>query len=201
MIVDQTYVNNLRTNVNNELKAASLFYSINSNNGIDRPNISKDIQRLFSIYTILENYNVTHTYFSEDFILKINREYKNHCGTSGSYTAKNASSTSSSQIKAVSSAIPERAYEYTSSSTVSIDNGVTNITLPETPLLKVNVFIQGWNMSVGNGIKTKDVYFSADSGVTAKQLNNLTKDDVLYYNAVIIGTNLLSGDNVRLEII
>lgn len=58
----------------------------------------------------------------------------------------------------------------------------------------VIVFVNGIAVTVGDGVKTKDCYFSADSGSTAKTLANIGSGDRLYWNGSIAGYQLATTD-------
>lgn len=63
----------------------------------------------------------------------------------------------------------------------------------------INVFINGININVGNGIKTRDCYFSSDGGATAKNFSNLQIGDLLYYNKTISGYKLDNVDKINFD--
>lgn len=52
---------------------------------------------------------------------------------------------------------------------------------------------KGYNPSLGDGVKTKDCYFSGDSGATAKTFANVVAGDLLYWNGSIAGAQLAAG--------
>lgn len=58
------------------------------------------------------------------------------------------------------------------------------------------VIVNGLQYVVGNGVKTKDCYFSADLGSTAKATNALASGDKLYWNGSIAGFQLDASDVV-----
>lgn len=60
----------------------------------------------------------------------------------------------------------------------------------------VLVLVNGVGVEVGDGVKTKDSYFSSDSGVTAKTLANIASGDRLYWNGSIAGYQLATTDKV-----
>lgn len=82
------------------------------------------------------------------------------------------------------------------------DNATTGLTLTQKPIAdtRIDVFINGENINVGDGIKTADCYFSSDSGTTAKALVDILNGDTLYYNGVIchIG-NLDTNDRIDIN--
>lgn len=60
----------------------------------------------------------------------------------------------------------------------------------------VDVEINGDSPEIGNGIKTKDCYFSADNGATAKSFNAIVAGDKLHWNGSIAGYQLATTDKV-----
>ena len=56
--------------------------------------------------------------------------------------------------------------------------------------------INGVQYTVGNGVKSKDSYFSGDSGTTARATNALQSGDKLFWNGSIAGFQLASDDTV-----
>lgn len=95
----------------------------------------------------------------------------------------------------------ERQYIRNVSSNLSTDNAATGILVPETPSLSIRVKVSGFVLTIGNGIKTKDIYFSGDGGTTARLLSNVQEGDEMYYNALIAGATLTSSHEVETLII
>ena len=65
----------------------------------------------------------------------------------------------------------------------------------------VAVMINGLQYVVGNGVKTKDCFFSADLGSTAKALNALASGDKLYWNGSVAGFQLDTSDIIDFNFI
>jgi hypothetical protein len=63
----------------------------------------------------------------------------------------------------------------------------------------VNVDINGLRVSVGDGVRTKDCYFSNDSGATARAISAITAGDALYWVQSVAGYNLAASDKVDLD--
>ena len=76
----------------------------------------------------------------------------------------------------------------------------TGITLEYTPFANstVQVFINGIAVTESYGEFSGDCYFSADGGVTAKNVADLSAGDVLYWNANVAGYNIGEGDMMDL---
>lgn len=81
------------------------------------------------------------------------------------------------------------------------DESPTDILLAATPPSDgyVIVLVNGLGVSVGDGVKTKDCYFSADAGVTAKSIASLSVGDELIWNGAIAGFDLSGADRVDLN--
>jgi len=60
----------------------------------------------------------------------------------------------------------------------------------------VTVLVNGAQQVLGDGVKTKDCYFSADGGVTAKAIASIVATDVLYWNGSIAGFQLATTDTL-----
>jgi len=72
----------------------------------------------------------------------------------------------------------------------------TGITLEYTPFSDstVQVYINGVAVTESYGDKTGDVYFSADGGLTAREVADLVAGDELYWNASNAGYEIGLGD-------
>ena len=80
--------------------------------------------------------------------------------------------------------------------TSSDEEKATNTTVATTPQGDgyVKVEVNGAGQTVGDGAKTKDCYFSADSGTTAKSIANIAAGDELFWNGSIAGFELATTD-------
>ena len=80
------------------------------------------------------------------------------------------------------------------------DNETTSLALTNTPFNggAVIVLVNGWKARLGDGVLTRDCYFSADGGTSAKAFSALVATDVLYWNGVIAGFDLEASDRVDL---
>jgi len=74
----------------------------------------------------------------------------------------------------------------------------TTLTITNTPVNNgyVKVEINGVGYSLGDGVKTKDGYFSSDGGTTAKNIASISAGDVYYWNGTISGFDLDADDRV-----
>lgn len=88
--------------------------------------------------------------------------------------------------------------EMTASVTASDGDVACATTLVAAPARSgyIGVFINGVPVTVGNAVKTKSCYFSADGGTTAKGFTNLAAGDTLYWNGSIAGYQLAITDRI-----
>jgi hypothetical protein len=77
----------------------------------------------------------------------------------------------------------------------------TGITMDYTPYRdgSINVVVNGVSVNEGDGVKTAEVYFSNDGGVTARSIANIEEGDELYWNATIAGFELTVEDSIDIE--
>jgi hypothetical protein len=77
----------------------------------------------------------------------------------------------------------------------------TGVTIEYTPFLDsmVHVKINGIEVNLGNGARTKDCYFSNDGGLTAKSIKNIAAGDELFWNGGIAGYELDPSDDIDFE--
>ena len=62
----------------------------------------------------------------------------------------------------------------------------------------IDVEINGISISLGDGTKNLDGYFSADGGTTSRTFEDIRVGDELIFNAVIAGYELTDEDRVSL---
>lgn len=63
----------------------------------------------------------------------------------------------------------------------------------------VRVFVNGLGASVGDGVKTKDCYFSSDNGATAKAIANIALNDTCHWNGSVAGWQLAATDRIDFD--
>jgi hypothetical protein len=61
------------------------------------------------------------------------------------------------------------------------------------------ILINGVRYELGNGVRTKDCYFSADSGANAVAQGSLVAGNTLYWNGTIAGFDLDTNDEIDME--
>ena len=82
--------------------------------------------------------------------------------------------------------------------TTTAANQTTGITLGESPAIGqiFGVYLNGTLREVGDGVKTKDFYFSRDGGTTALTLRRIRKGDTLYWTKYrLTSTNLANASD------
>ncbi len=60
----------------------------------------------------------------------------------------------------------------------------------------VEVTVNGIMVILGDGVKTRDAYFSADGGTTARAISAIAAGDTLYWNGSIAGYELTTADKI-----
>jgi hypothetical protein len=87
------------------------------------------------------------------------------------------------------------------SAVTSGNSSTTGLTITVTPASNsyVAVLVNGIQQAVGSGIKTKDCYFSADGGTTAKAFGSIVAGDTLYWNGIVTGYDLSGVDFIDLD--
>jgi hypothetical protein len=73
----------------------------------------------------------------------------------------------------------------------------TGLAITKTPAgdKYVQIFVNGVKVVLGDGVRTKDCYFSADGGTNARAISAIVATDVLYWNGVPAGYDL-DGDDI-----
>lgn len=81
------------------------------------------------------------------------------------------------------------------------DSAATGITIEYTPFQdsKVEVKVNGIVVNLGNGVKTKDCYFSNDGGATAKLIKDIEAGDELFWNETYAGYRLDPSDDIDFD--
>ncbi len=62
----------------------------------------------------------------------------------------------------------------------------------------VEVEVNGIQAELGDGVKTKDCFFSGDGGTTARQIKDITAADTLHWNGSVAGFELATTDKIEL---
>jgi phage-related tail fiber protein len=63
----------------------------------------------------------------------------------------------------------------------------------------VRILINGVPVSVGDGLKTSDAYFSADGGTTARTIISIQAGDSIYWVGSVAGYQLSTSDRIDLD--
>lgn len=91
--------------------------------------------------------------------------------------------------------------QMTASVTTVDFNAATAVTIAATPAADgyVRVFVNGLAVVLGDGVRTKDCYFSSDGGATAKTIANIALGDTLYWVQSVAGYNLAATDVIDFD--
>lgn len=81
--------------------------------------------------------------------------------------------------------------------TVADEDPATIAPLADTPLGNILVFVNGLEIEIGNGVKTKDAYFSDDGGANAKAFAAIAAGDILYWVGSVSGYQLAVSDKIK----
>ena len=87
-----------------------------------------------------------------------------------------------------------------SPTTTTGDYAATGIFMTHTPYHDSYVIVEvnGISVSVGNGDKNVDSYFSGNGGSTAVPIDDIRSGDELYWNGTFAGYDLTEGDSINL---
>jgi hypothetical protein len=82
--------------------------------------------------------------------------------------------------------------------TIADGDQATASTVALTPTLDgyIQVMVNGKQVSVGDGVKTKDCYFSGDAGVTARAIANIVAGDTCHWVGSVAGYQLGAADRM-----
>lgn len=91
--------------------------------------------------------------------------------------------------------------QMTASVTSADFQAATAVTLVSTPSndAYVRVFVNGIGVNLGDGVRTKDCYFSSDGGTTAKTIANIAAGDSLYWVQSVALYNLAATDVIDFD--
>ena len=106
-----------------------------------------------------------------------------------------------STASGLKAAVPVSANKDQSPTAGTGNEQTTGLTIAATPSgdAYVRVSVNGIGYRLGDGVKTKDCYFSADAGVTARAIAAIENGDTLYWNGTVVGFNLETSDSVDME--
>lgn len=91
--------------------------------------------------------------------------------------------------------------QMTASVTSADFQAATAVTLVSTPSndAYVRVLVNGIGVNLGDGVRTKDCYFSSDGGTTAKTIANIAAGDTLYWVQSVALYNLAATDVIDFD--
>lgn len=121
-------------------------------------------------------------------------------GGSGSALAVLAQNDSvASAVGGVKAAVPTSGNKAMAASVTASDfDQATVTTVAVTPSGDgyVQVMVNGLQVEVGDGVKTKDCYFSADAGVTARAISAIAAADTMHWVGSVAGYQLAATDKI-----
>lgn len=83
--------------------------------------------------------------------------------------------------------------------TAADGNKATNSTISSTPRNYVIVTVNGLEVTVGDGVKTTECYFSGDGGTTARAIGSIVAGDTLHWVGSVAGYQLDATDKINLN--
>ena len=100
----------------------------------------------------------------------------------------------------LSSVVPTAGDKALVPSVTSGNDADTTLTIAATPGGDgmVNVLVNGIQYELGQGVKTKDCYFTNDGGTTARAIGAIAAGDALYWNGTTAGFDLATSDEIDL---
>lgn len=88
--------------------------------------------------------------------------------------------------------------QFETASATSSNGDSAGVTIAATPEGMVQIFVNGLQQELGQGVKTKDCYFSADGGSTARAVTAIASGDTLYWNGSVAGYQLDTNDKISM---
>ena len=88
--------------------------------------------------------------------------------------------------------------QFETASATSSDGDTSGVSIAAIPSGMVQILVNGILQELGQGVKTKDCYFSANSGTTAKAISAIAANDVLYWNGSVAGYQLDTNDKITM---
>jgi hypothetical protein len=89
--------------------------------------------------------------------------------------------------------------QFETATATTADGNTTGVTIAAAPEGMVQIFVNGLLQELGQGVKTKDCYFSSDGGSTAKAIASIAAGDTLYWNGSVAGYQLDTNDKITMS--
>ena len=105
------------------------------------------------------------------------------------------------QVATVDNSVPTQSDKAKVPAATSGNDQDSTLTIAATPSGNgyVMVLVNGSMQELGDGVKTKDCYFTGDSGTTARAISAIVATDKFYWNGVISGFDLAVTDKVDFQ--
>jgi hypothetical protein len=102
---------------------------------------------------------------------------------------------------AATNVVPTTNNKYMTPAATVSDFDTTSLTITSTPGEDgyVNIFVNGARQHLGDGVKTRDCYFSGDGGTTARAIAAISAADTLYWVGSVAGFQLATSDKLDFE--
>lgn len=190
MSILQTQIDSVVVDVETAKALASFNYSIAGLNGIYNIKLEGTIVKLQVILDELNRYDLVN--YEDSYFYSLKKESTKYCRPKEEATQSPPEE-----------AFYHRRYLITSTGAGAGAGIEVGFTLPSrSTYLFVNINLLGYNtLTLGDGVTDKESYFSSDSGVTAKGLNNLAANDELYLNANVIGSPISLIDQIEITLL
>ena len=88
--------------------------------------------------------------------------------------------------------------QFETATATSSDGDTAGVTIAAAPEGMVQVFVNGILQELGQGLKTKDCFFSSDGGTTPRAISAIAAGDTLYWNGSIAGYQLEATDKISM---
>lgn len=175
----------------------SLSYSRRALNGIYTDSIENSIVKLQVLLDQFREYDITDSVnYPDSYFYCLKNESKKYCGNIN----LTIPSEESNEVFASESHIRVIHTLTTGGSGSSIDSDY--VLSSRRNYFYVNINLIGYNvLTLGDGVKTSECYFTNDNGTTARPLDELEALDKLYINADVIGAAITTSDNIEITII
>ena len=190
MAILQTQIDTLITEVSANEETLALIYSVGGLNGIRNVDTEEDIVKLQTILDQLQCYDLVN--YADTYFYDLRREANKVCdGVTTSSTLTTPPNITNTYFSRILQSLT------TAGTGAGIDSGFT---LPSRSSYNfVDVTLVGYNrMTMGDGSKTEECYWSADSGTTAKAIISLVVGDKLYINASVLGFAIATSDQIEI---
>ena len=198
MAINQAYINSLVSSLKEKRRDIARIIAINKINGIEI-DYTIDLIKTDNIIEELLDYDISVESSPYQYIIDLEQLSQVNCNyidePNNGLVDFCEEPTESSDTVTVTKTI--RKQYQTIGSTLSSDGVATGLIVQYDNIASFDLWADNFNISVGDGDKLRDAYFSDDGGTTAKEIDQLSIGDELYWNASIASVSLQSGDIIE----